>query len=137
MEFDTDRRVVGGRLVILVQSSTYFSRLYSNYRIISGCVSDRTLKEVHSYCAFFEALVVPLQAVVDHVRKKLLTALARLKDGAIQDRVQFPKYRGPLHVIEAAAIAVNLIMPNMICCQTHGAHCLPFENIGNQPGRAQ
>jgi hypothetical protein len=91
MEFDADPRGVGGRLIILVQPSAYFSRLYPNYRIISGCVPYSTLKEVHSYCAFFESFVVPLQAVADYVRQKLFAALAWLKDGTVQDRIQFAK----------------------------------------------
>jgi hypothetical protein len=48
MKLDADRRVVGSGLVILVQPLAYFSGLYANYRIISGCVTCRTLKEVHS-----------------------------------------------------------------------------------------
>jgi hypothetical protein len=83
MKLDADCRAVGGRLVILLQPSAYFSRLDSNYRIISGCVPCRTLKKVHSYCAFFESLMVPLQAVVDYVRQKLLAALAWLKNGTV------------------------------------------------------
>jgi hypothetical protein len=76
MKFDTDFRGVGVRLVILLQPSTHFSGLYANYRIIAGCVSCRALKEVHSYCAFFESLVVPLQAMMNYIRQKLLASLA-------------------------------------------------------------
>ena len=76
MKLDADWRTVGSRLVILIQPSPYFSRLHSNDRIVSGCVPRRTLKNVHPYCAFFESLVVPLQAVMDHEGQKLLAALA-------------------------------------------------------------
>jgi len=91
MKFNADRRAVGGCLVILVQPSANFSRLYPNDGIISGCVPYMTLKEVHSYCAFFEPLVVPFKAIVDYVRQKLLAALAWLKGGTVQDRIQFAK----------------------------------------------
>jgi hypothetical protein len=76
MKFDADCRGAGVRLVILVQPFAHLSRLYPNYRIISGCIPCRALEQVHSYGAFFESLLVPLQAVVDHVGQKLLAALA-------------------------------------------------------------
>jgi hypothetical protein len=94
MNFDADFRGAGVRLVILVQPFAYLSRLHPNYGIISGCVPCRTLEKVHSYCAFFEPLVVPLQAVVDYVSQKLLAALARVKNGTVQDRIEFAKDRG-------------------------------------------
>jgi hypothetical protein len=128
MKFDADRRVVGGRLVILVKSSAYFSRLYPNYRIISGCVPCRTLKEVHPNCAFFESLVVPLQAVVDHVRQKLLAPLAWLENRTVQDRIEFAKDGCFFKFIEGVGIASNLFAPNRINLRTHGTNTLPFES---------
>jgi hypothetical protein len=128
MKLDADWRTVGSRLVILIQPSAYLSRLHANYRIISGCVPCRTLKKVHSYCAFFEPLVVPLQAVVDSVGQKLLAALACLKNGTVQDRIQFAKNRGFLRFIEDAVIANNVLAPNLMCRQIHGIHSLPFES---------
>jgi hypothetical protein len=116
MKFNADCRVVRGRLVILVQSSAYFSSLYPNHRIIAGCIPDRTLKEVHSYSAFFESLVVPLKTVVDYVSQKLLATLACLKDRAGQDRVQFAKDLGPFKIIEVAVFAVDFYMPDLVCC---------------------
>jgi hypothetical protein len=94
MKFDADFRAIGVRLVILIQPSPYVSRLNPNYRIISGCVPHGTLEEVDSYGAFFETLGVPLQAVVDYISQKLLAALAWLKNGTVQDRIQFAKDRG-------------------------------------------
>jgi hypothetical protein len=107
VKFNPDRRVVGDHLVILVQSSAHFSSLYPNHRIIAGCIPDRTLKEVHSYSAFFEPLVIPLKTVMDYVRQKLLATLACLKDRAGQDRVQFAKDLGPFKIIEVAVLAVD------------------------------
>ncbi len=131
MKFDADCRGVGVRLVILVQPSAYFSRLYPNYGIISGCVPCRTLEEVHSYGAFFEPLVVPLQAMVDYVRKKLLAALARVKNGAVQDRIQFAEDRGFFRFIEDAVIAINFFAPNLTRCRIHGTHRPPIESSRN------
>jgi hypothetical protein len=76
VKLDADRQVFGGRLVILIEPPANFSGLYSNYRVISGRVSRRALKEVNSNDAFLEPLLVPLQAVLDYVRKKLLASLA-------------------------------------------------------------
>jgi hypothetical protein len=126
MKFDADCRAIGVRPVILVQPSAHFSRLYPNHGIISGCVPCRTLEEVHSYCAFFEPLVVPLQAVVDYVREKLLAALAWLKHGTAQDRVEFAKDGGFFNFVEGARITVNLFAPNLTRCRIHGTHRLPF-----------
>jgi hypothetical protein len=127
VKFDADRRVVGSRLVILIQPSANFSSLYANYRVISGCVSCGALKEIHSYCAFLESFVVPFQSVLDYVRKKLLAALAGLKNGTVQDRVQFTKDFGSFDFIESAGIAIVSFAPNLLCYQTHGTHRPPFE----------
>jgi hypothetical protein len=59
--------------------------LYPNNRIVSGSVSRRAMKEINSYCAFLESLVVSLKAVMNHIGKKLLAALACLKSGTVQD----------------------------------------------------
>jgi hypothetical protein len=115
VKLDADWRVVWGRLVILVQSSANFSRLYANYRVISGCVSCGALKEVHTDCAFLQAFVVPLQAVANNVRQKLLASLARLKNGTAQDRVQFTKDRGSFSSFDCARITINSFAPNLLC----------------------
>jgi hypothetical protein len=124
MKFDSDWRTIGSRLVILDQSFANFSRLYANYRVISGCISCWTLIEVHSYRTFLESLMVPVQAVVDHVRQKLLAALARLKNGTVQDRIQFTKDRVSFNFVEGADFAITLFAPNLMGRQIHGTHRL-------------
>jgi hypothetical protein len=101
--------------------------MYANYRVISGCISSRTLIEVDSYRAFLESFVVPLQAVVDYVRKKLLAALAWLKNGTVQDRIQITKDGGSFDFIEDTSVAINTLASNILCYRTHGTHRLPFE----------
>jgi hypothetical protein len=64
----------------------------------------------------------------DHVRKKLLAALACLKYGTVQDRVQFTKDRGSFNIIESAGIAVDSFAPDLVCRRTHDIHRLPFES---------
>ena len=128
VKLDADRRVVRGRLVILVQPSTHFSGLYANYRIISSCVSCMALKEVDSYCAFFEPLAIPLKTVMNHVRQKLLAALAQVKNGTVQDRIEFAKDRCFFKFIEDAVIAINFFVPTLICCRLQSTHSLLFES---------
>jgi hypothetical protein len=127
VKLDADRRIVGGSLVILVQSSANFSRLNANYRVVSGCVTRGALKKINSYRAFLESFVVPFQPVADYVGKKLLAALARLKNGTVQDRVQFTKDFGSFDLIESAGIAIDSFAPNLLCYQNHGAHQSPFD----------
>src|ERR1035438_1056106 len=75
--------------VILFQPSAHFAGLHAYHRIIPGCVARRTVKEVYAYGSLFQPIVIALKAVLDHIREKLLTALARLKNGAAQDRFKF------------------------------------------------
>jgi len=128
MKLDADRRIVGSRLVIVFQPLANFSSLYANYRIISGCVTCRTLKEVHSQGAFLDPLVVSGQAVVDHVRQKLLAALAPLKRGTVQDRIQFVKDRGFLKFIELAFFSIGFFAQDLVGRRIHGTHRLRFES---------
>ena len=136
MNFDADFRGVGVRLVILVQPFAYLSRLHPNYGIISGCVPCGTLEKVHSYCAFFEPLVVPLQAVVDYVSQKLLAALARVKNGTAQDRVEFAKDRGFFRFFQDAVIAINFFAPQRARCRIHGTYHLRFESAATKQALA-
>jgi hypothetical protein len=53
--------------------------------------------------------------VLDDVRKKLLAALAGLKNGTVQDRVQFTKDFGSFDLIESAGIAIESFAPNLLC----------------------
>jgi hypothetical protein len=66
--------------------------------------------------------------VVDYVRQKLLAALAWLKNGTVQDRVQFAKDRGSVEFIEDATLAIDFFVPNLIRGQIHGTHHLRFES---------
>ena len=91
VKLDADRRVVRGRLVILVQPSAYFPGLHPNDRIVPGCIPGRALKEIDSDGAFFPPLVVPFKPVMDYIGQKLFAALAWLKNRTVQDRVQFTK----------------------------------------------
>ena len=80
-----------------------------------GAIKDGALKEVHTDCAFLQAFVVPLQAVANNVRQKLLASLARLKNGTAQDRVQFTKDRGSFSSFDCARITINSLAPNLLC----------------------
>jgi len=128
VKLNADRQVFWGRLVILVEPPANFSGLYSNYRVISGRVSRRALKEVDSNDAFLEPLVVPLQAVLYYVGKKLLAALAWLKKGTVQDRIQFTKDLGSFNIINGAGIAIDSFAPDLSCYRTHGPHRLLLES---------
>jgi hypothetical protein len=86
------------------------------------------LKEVDSYCAFFEPLAIPLKTVMNHVRQKLLAALAQVKNGTVQDRIEFAKDRCFFKFIEDAVIAINFFVPTLICCRLHSTHSLLFES---------
>ncbi|MFZ2023865.1 MAG: hypothetical protein WBP71_13980 [Terracidiphilus sp.] len=102
--------------------------MYANHRVISGRVFCGALKEVHPYRAFLEPLVVSLQALANNVRQELFASLAWLKNGTVQDRIEFMKNRGSFNFIECARIAVNSFTPNLFCCRTHGIHQPPFES---------
>jgi len=65
--------------------------------------------------------------VLDHVREKLLAALAGLKNGTVQDCVQFTKDFGSFDLIESAGIAIDSFAPNLLCYQTHGTHQSLFD----------
>src|ERR1035441_2868096 len=114
MEFDADRRVVGGGVVILLESSAYFPGLYPHDRIVAGGVSNWTLKEVYSDRTFLQPLMVPLQPVANHVRKKLLASPAWLKIGTVQNRTQFTQDGLLFKVIEGAVITMRHFAPNWI-----------------------
>jgi len=107
-------------VVVLLQPSAHLAGLHPNYRIVSGRVPNWTLKEIHSDGALFQPLVVPLQPVPDHVSQKLLAPPARLKKGAVQDRVQFAKDGCFGNVIEGAGVAISLFSRNRICFRCHG-----------------
>jgi hypothetical protein len=118
-------------LVVLVQPSAYFTCLYPNHWIVACGIPNRALKQINSYCAFLKSIMVPIQAVADHIRQKLLAAFARLKYGAVQDSGQLAKNRLLLILIESVAIATNLFGTNLTRSQTHGTHSLPFESTAN------
>lgn len=67
MNLNADFRAVRVCLVVLVQPSANFTGLYTNHRIVSGGIANRALKQINSYGAFFESIVVPIQAVADHI----------------------------------------------------------------------
>jgi hypothetical protein len=113
-------------LVVLVQPSAYFTCLYPNHWIVACGIPNRALKQINSYCAFLKSIMVPIQAVADHIRQKLLAAFARLKYRAVQDSGQLAKDRLLLDPIENVAFAINLSGPDLTSGQTHGIHSLPF-----------
>jgi hypothetical protein len=135
MEFDADRRVVGGAVVKLLESSAYFPGLYPHYRIVAGGVPNWTLKEVYSDRTFFQSLMSPFQAVPHHVRKKLLASLAWLKIRTVQDRIQFTQDGLLFTVIEGAVITMRHFAPNWICCRTHRSHRLPHQGASDRASR--
>jgi hypothetical protein len=51
-----------------------------------------------------------------------------MKNGTVQDRIQFAKDGGLFKFIEGVRIAVNLFAPNLTRCRIHGTHRLPFEH---------
>ena len=85
MKFNADFRAVRVCLVVLVQPSANFAGLYTDHRIVSCGIANRALKQINSYCAFLQSIMVPFQAVADHIGQKLLAALARLKNRAVQN----------------------------------------------------
>src|ERR1035441_9285704 len=128
MKLNADFRAVWVCLVVLLQPSAYFTGLYPNHRIVSCGISSRALKQIDSYCSFLKSILVPFQAVADHIRQKLLAAFARLKNRAVQDRFQLAKDRLLLNLIENAAVGINHFVPNLTISQTHGSPSLPFES---------
>jgi hypothetical protein len=136
MKPDADFRAVWVCLVVLLQPSAYFAGLNPHHRIVSRGVPRRALKQIDSDCAFLQSNLVPIQAVADHIRQKLLAAFARLKNRAVQDKLQLTKDRLLLNLIENAVIVIDHFVPDRTTSQTHGSHSLPFESTAFTQGKA-
>jgi hypothetical protein len=80
------------------------------------------VKELHPDGSLFQAIEVSLQPVPDNVGEELLTALACLECGAVEDGVKFVEDRESLRFTEGAGIGMNFFPPGWICSHAHGTH---------------
>ena len=137
MKFDSDFRTVVICLVILFEPPADFAGLDPDYRVVSGGIPNRALKQIDPDGALLEPIMVPIEAVVDDIGKKLLAALARLEHGAVQDRVEFPEDQLFLTLVENMDLSVDLVWPDMASRQIHDIHCLPYKSATSAQRDAQ
>src|ERR1039458_5003770 len=76
-------------LIVLMESSSNFSSLDANNRIVARGVIVGPLEDFHSYGALFEQLGMAIQLVLDNKPEELLAASRASEKATFQDVLEF------------------------------------------------
>ena len=76
-------------LIVLMESSSNFSSLDANNRIVARGVIVGPLEDFHSYGALFEQLGMAIQLVLDNKPEELLAASRASEEATFQDVLEF------------------------------------------------
>src|ERR1039458_546378 len=76
-------------VMVLTESSSNFSSLDTNHRIVARGVIVGPLEDFHSYGALFEQLGTAIQLVLDNKPEELLAASRASEEATLQDVLQF------------------------------------------------
>ena len=87
-------------LIVLMESTSYFSSLDANHGIVSRGVVVGPLEDFNSYRALFQRLCMAIKLVLDNKSEELFAAPRASEEATFQDVLEFVENLLPFLVVQ-------------------------------------